>query len=181
MSDEDIVSRIINRDETSIQDLINSYGKLIFGVIEKTLIYGHYRDEVDELFNEVIFKLWNNIKYFDVRRKLSSYIISVAKFTAIDYVRKYGKETLNLEIKEEILDLVGSEDKYNILNEKEEFLNLIEPLKVIDKNIFLRRYYFSEDIIEIAKALNVTSDYINNRLSRGRKKLRERLGGDFIG
>ncbi len=50
-------------------------------------------------------------------------------------------------------------------------------LSDFDREIFIRRYYFDEEIATIAVSLNKSEDYIYTRLSRGRKKIKEELGG----
>lgn len=55
----------------------------------------------------------------------------------------------------------------------EELLKLLSKLKPQDKEIFVRKYLNDESTKEIASSLNVNKEVINNRLSRGRKKLKK--------
>jgi len=181
MDDSEIIEVILNRNDAGLDNLISKYGKLIYGVINKTLLCDQHRSEVDELFNQVIFKLWNNLDCFDESKgKLSNFIISVARFTAIDYVRKDKNNLKNIEIIDNLIEVGSYEDQYREINSKEEFMALIEPLKEVDKDIFIRRYYFNEEVSYIAKALNTTPNYISNRIARGRQKLRKEIN-NFVG
>ena len=51
----------------------------------------------------------------------------------------------------------------------------------VDREIFIRRYYFEEDIKTIAMNLKKSEDYVYTRLSRGRKRIKEGLGGESNG
>lgn len=176
MEDSKILEAILSRRDMGIENLINKYGKLIYGVINKTLFHDYHKSEIDELFNQVIFKLWNNLDCFDDSKgKLSNFIISVARFTAIDYVRKVKNYSNDIEIIDNIIEVGSYEDQYKEISSKEEFMELIEPLKEVDKDIFIRRYYFNEEVSYIAKALKVTPNYISNRIARGRQTLRKKM------
>ena len=176
MDDSKILEAILNRSDIGIDDLISKYGKLIYGVINKTMFNDYHKSEVDELFNQVIFKLWNNLDCFDESKgKLSNFIISVARFTTIDYVRKVKNYSNNIEIIDNIIEVGSYEDQYREVNSKEEFMELIEPLKELDKDIFIRRYYFGEEVHQIAEVLKVTPNYISNRISRGKQLLKKSL------
>ncbi|WP_326514809.1 sigma factor-like helix-turn-helix DNA-binding protein [Clostridium intestinale] len=53
----------------------------------------------------------------------------------------------------------------------------MKELKEKDKEIFIRRYLLDESMEKISKDLNLSKEYIYNKLSRGRKKIKERLEG----
>ena len=49
-------------------------------------------------------------------------------------------------------------------------MTLIDELKEEDQMIFLSYYYYNEEPKQIAKNLNLTTEIIYNRLSRGKKE-----------
>ncbi len=52
---------------------------------------------------------------------------------------------------------------------------MIKDLNGMDREIFIRRYLIQEDIVEIASYLGVNRSVVDNRLSRSRKILKEKL------
>lgn len=52
---------------------------------------------------------------------------------------------------------------------------MIKDLKGMDREIFIRRYLIQEDIVDIANYLGVNRSVVDNRLSRSRKILKEKL------
>lgn len=58
---------------------------------------------------------------------------------------------------------------------KDEIINMIKDLKGMDREIFIRRYLIQEDIVDIASYLGVNRSVVDNRLSRSRKILKEKL------
>lgn len=181
MEDRFIIEQMRKKSSVSADAFIRKYGKLIYGVLNKILITSYEKNEIEGVFYEVVMKIYNNIECYDEEKgKFSNFIISVSKYAAIDELRKLrGKQTL--ELKEEILNNETCEDNYNISDEKEDFVKLLDGLKDIDKDIFIRKYYLEQKADRIAKDLGVTEDYVYTRLSRGRKKLKSTLGGGLYG
>ncbi|EKN43209.1 RNA polymerase factor sigma-70, partial [Clostridium botulinum CFSAN001627] len=58
---------------------------------------------------------------------------------------------------------------------KDEIIKMIKDLKGMDREIFIRRYLIQEDIVDIASYLGVNRSVVDNRLSRSRKILKEKL------
>ncbi|BAQ36304.1 hypothetical protein CBB2_3301 [Clostridium botulinum] len=58
---------------------------------------------------------------------------------------------------------------------KDEIIKTIKDLKGMDREIFIRRYLIQEDIVDIANYLGVNRSVVDNRLSRSRKILKEKL------
>lgn len=181
MEDSFVVNQIRGRSTVSADAFIRKYGRLVYGVLNKILVTSYEKNEIEGVFYDVVMKIYNNIGAYDEEKgKFTNFVISVAKYTAIDELRKIKKKQ-TLELKEEILKDVKCEDEYNLVDDKEEFIELLKGLKDKDKDIFIRKYYLEQSAMQIAKDLKLTEDYVYTRLSRGRKKLRETLGGESYG
>ena len=59
--------------------------------------------------------------------------------------------------------------------QRDELLAAISSLCEIDRDIFMMKYFLSMPSSEIAEALQLSVTAIDNRLSRGRKKLAQRI------
>ncbi|MNI73532.1 RNA polymerase factor sigma-70 [compost metagenome] len=113
--------------------------------------------------------IWENIDCYDeTKGELRNFLISVAKFRALDYKRKISKQKINLELKDEIY-----RDQDNIQIDDEGFYKLIENLKEKDKVIFVKKYLLDESVDKIAKDINMEKDTVYKRLMRGREKIKE--------
>ena len=66
-------------------------------------------------------------------------------------------------------------DISNYKSEKiKELLNsFLETLNIRDRSVFIRRYYFSEEISDIAKEYNIKESNVRTVLMRTRKKLKK--------
>ncbi|MDI9217656.1 sigma-70 family RNA polymerase sigma factor [Clostridium tertium] len=177
MNDTDIVLGIINKDEKALTELINTYGKLIYGVINKILNSYVEMNEIDECFNDILISLWRNLDCYDSEKgSLRNFLISVAKYKAIDYKRIIKKINISLEIKEELVE--GSfEDSLELDNDG--FFHLLKSLKEEDKNIFIKRYLLDETVEKISEDLGLSKDLIYKRIARGREKIRNNIDKEY--
>lgn len=168
--DEEIISIILKKDENGINLLIDRYGGIIYGVLKEKLGKMNLMNDIEDIFYSVILKVWESTVNFDsTRGNYRNFIITIAKYTVIDYIRLKRLNEVSME--EYMINNISGTDELNTIIEKEAFDELIESLSNIDKEIFIKRYYFNDTIESISADIGKSTDYIYNRLSRGRKKI----------
>lgn len=175
MTDTKIINGLINQDMKSLDLLIDTYGRLIYTVINNILDRSHNKNDIDECFDDILLNIWYNIDCFDESKGVfKNWIISIAKFKAIDYKRKISKSLSNIDINStDIAESSNIEEELTIKEEYEELFMLIDKLSEVDRSIFIKKYINEESITEISKDLKLSPDYIYNRISRGKKKLQD--------
>lgn len=174
MNDKKLIKLLKEKHEDSIDALITSYGKLIYAVINSLLYLPEEIEERDECFNEVLLTLWTYIGCYDESKgQLSNYIISVARYKAIDTKRKLSKHNKKEELDENIQSLTIPMEEEII--SKDNFNSLIKVLDEDDRKLFIERYILFKSIEDIAAEQKQTKSAIYSRLSRGREKIRKRL------
>ncbi|MFC9445306.1 sigma-70 family RNA polymerase sigma factor [Bacillus cereus] len=161
----------------ALHTAIDRYGDLIYKVVHSILDTAQSKVLVDECVDDILLIVWYNISSYDENRgKFRNWLISVARFKAIDYKRKSNKSYQLQEFQQE-----RYEDRKNVNLTKEErdynFYVLIKELNEEDKKIFIKRYLDEYSVQEIALEFGMTRDTVYSRLSRGRKKLKKLLGG----
>lgn len=174
MEDRELVQDLIKGKEDALNILQKKYGRLLYGICKDIILKTHSVADVEECYSDIVISIWNNILDFDSSKgKFINFIAAIAKYKAIDYKRKLDKN-IEVEINNEILE--SSYIERDLEEDLEEFKELINILKEEDKQIFIKRYYFEEDIEKISSDLNISKDTVYKRLSRGREKLKSRLG-----
>ncbi len=84
--DEQLVWLYIKRkDERALEDLIKRYLPLIFAF---TRNYTGNQDNAADITQETFVKVWKNIKRFDQSKSFKTWIFTIAKRTAIDWLKK---------------------------------------------------------------------------------------------
>jgi RNA polymerase sigma-70 factor, ECF subfamily len=177
MNEAMILQGLRDKDMNALHQVIDAYGGLIYKVINSVLDSAYDKANIDECMNDVLMTLWYNIDTFDEERgKFTNWLISVSKFKAIDYKRKNNKayqyEEVNNEgvIEQHVTSFADAPDD-------ESFYTLIECLNEQDQLVFIRRYLKEETVEEIAADLQLSVDTVYSRLSRGRKRIKETIGG----
>lgn len=186
MEDNEIIELIKNEDEQGLIELQEKYGSFIEYIIRSIL--SKYPEDMEECFNDIRWKLWTGLKSYDgSKSSLKTYISHIARNAAIDCIRKINRHELHMD---KNVDMIyenysetqstksAEEEVFN--SEKEMFLQKkllqeIDHLKKTDKEIFLRKYYYLQSVLQIAAEMNRSEKSIEGKLSRIRKKLKKAL------
>lgn len=176
-SDEkNFIKRLKNGHEDALDYIIDNYLPLVKGTVYKVL--GQFKDEgfMEECINDVFLSVWNNSgKFQGDTTNFKQWIFAISKFKAIDFYRK------KIKTAEMILDAIeiageGSlEDELIIKENEKEILQLINDLEPFDRDIFILKFYLGYKSDEIAQKLNTTKASVDNRIYRGKKKLKEKV------
>lgn len=176
LNDDKIIKLLKNNPSKGLSCAIDNYGPLVKTIALRILGYDNQQD-LEECVSDVFVELWKSIKNYDENKgSLKNYIISIARFVSINtYNRKLIKEPLiPLEENEFELDTDLETETFKTINKeiiKETLNNMPHP----DKEIFIRRYYLYESVKEIASYLNMNDKAVENRLYRGKEKLKAAL------
>ncbi|URZ14962.1 sigma-70 family RNA polymerase sigma factor [Clostridium felsineum] len=177
--DEKIVDGILKRDVNSFNKLIDRYGSIIHNVVRAVLNESHETTSVEECIDDILMCLWRNMDCFSKEKgNLKCWIIVISKNKALTYKKKLKKFRNNIDIDDlKVNSLVDIEDNYLKKENKKSILELLNNLSIKDKEIFVKRYIKDCSIGQIAIDMGLTSISVYNRLSRGRKKLKQILKG----
>lgn len=177
ISEDNFIRELNNKNPKALEYVFDNYCNIIYKVVFRVFGSEQYSSYIDECINDIFMCLWNNAESFDEEKgSFKGWFKAVAKYKAINYKKKIIK-TNNIECiedymvasKEQVEDLIISKEN------KGELIKAIKELKEMDREIFIRRYLMQEDIIDIARYLKINRSVVDNRLSRGRKFLKEKL------
>lgn len=168
------IKRLKSGKEDALDYIVDQYLPLVKTVIQQVLRPIGRDELIGECINDVFLSTWQNAKKFRGRdeREFKNWICAIAKYRAIDV---YRKEVKRNEIPSEILEHLPTVDMddENVTEQVDKLLKQLDPF---DQKIFIMRYLLGFNADEIAKNLNMSKSAIDNRMYRGRKKLREHGG-----
>lgn len=142
----------------------------------------HNSEDSEECINDTLLQAWNTIppqKPSKLRMYLAKIIrnISFNRYNA-KKSQKRGSGEISLVL-DELSECIASEDNVeNTYAAKELGIYLKQFVKKLpdrERNIFVRRYFFTESIDEIAKRYNLSQNNVMVILSRTRKSLKSEL------
>lgn len=176
MNDEKLIKLIKNNPSKGLSAAIDQYGAFVKTIAVRILGYENKQD-IEECVSDVFVELWKSIDKFNSDKgPLKNYIISIARHVGINtFNRKIIKHELipleedDLEIELDLTNEVSKTINQSIIKET------LEELTQPDKDIFIRRYYLFESVKEIASSLDLTPKSVENKLYRGKEKLKNML------
>ena len=165
LTDTEIIGLYQARNETAIAESNSKYGAYCFAVADNIL---NNREDSGECVNDT----WLRLFFAKITRNLS--IDRLRKRTS--QKRGGGELALALEELEECVPEKGSVEE--ALDEKHLSIVIDEFLRTLpqrDRQFFLRRYFFTEAVSEIAARFKVSENAVSVSLHRTRAKLKAHL------
>lgn len=179
VTEDNFILKLKQKNDKALEYVLDHYGWIIKSIVKKNL----YNLEMyqDECINDILLGIWNNIDRFDEEKStFKNWVACIAKYKTIDYRRKYLKDLQNETIDNMEIKTEDNSHKELIENEiSSELENMLNQLKERDRELFLKLYVEEKDIDTISEETGMHRDLIYNRVSRGKKKLRDifKLGG----
>ncbi|MGL5087391.1 MAG: sigma-70 family RNA polymerase sigma factor, partial [Clostridium sp.] len=132
----------------------------------------------EECLNTVLLKIWEKaVTYDEGRENFEGWVFSIAKFCAIDILRKEVRHYNSCEIGDRDFDANENiENKIEMKEELQRVVSVIESLGEPDNEIFVKRFMMNFRVKDIADSLNMSEKAVSLRILRGRKKLKDLLG-----
>ena len=178
MTDQEIIALFKDRNEKAIEEATKKYQNYCFSISKNIL---QNDSDAEECVNDAYFRTWNTIPPNEPEN-LRTYIGKIVRNISIDYYRKKNAikrpQSEVMVVMEELEDCVYAEPEMCLEERKIilECLNdFLKKSKKEDRIIFVRRYWYTDSISDIANAMRVSESKIKSTLFRMRKKLQIRL------
>ncbi|NLI93015.1 MAG: sigma-70 family RNA polymerase sigma factor [Peptococcaceae bacterium] len=171
------VAQMKKKNRRALEFAMDTYSNLVYSVVRSVLKAGFCEPYVEECINDVFLSVWNNMESFDqTKGDFKCWIAAIAKYRAIDYQRKLSRQnSVEFFDDNELYDELTTENIVVSKENRKELLMAIRDMNDQDREIFIRRYFLSEGIENIARTFSVDRNVVDQRLSRGRKFLKEKL------
>lgn len=185
MEDCRIIELYWQRNAEAITETDRKYGSYCSSIAENIL---HSKEDAEECVNDTWFNAWNAMppQRPTVLQMFLAKItrnLSINRFNARSAEKRGGGEIALVldELAECLASQRDVEEEY-AAKELGQFIRaFIRALPERDGNVFLRRYFFTEPVAQIARRYGLTDNHVMVILSRTRKKLKAHLiKGGFI-
>lgn len=175
MREEKVIQKICDKDPDGLSALMDRYIPYVSTVVWNILRSAMTVQDAEEVVSDVFMAAWNQPE--DLRPgKVKAWLGAVARHKAKNKLRELGQD---LPLEEDILELPDI-SQFAFLERAEEkrlVRQAVDSLSPKDREIFLRHYYYAQQISEISREMRIPESTIKSRLRRGRMKLKEYLTG----
>lgn len=178
MEDSRIIELFYARSEQAIKELSKKHGALCTHVARNIL---NSRQDAEECVNDAYLGAWNTIPP-ENPNPLRTYICRIVRNLSIMRYHSNTAKKRNSyydaaldELEDCITSASSVEDEISVRELSRLLDAFLDNLDVENRVIFVRRYWYSDSVSEIAERLGVSSNNISVRLSRIRSKLKKFL------
>lgn len=183
MEDQEIVELFFARSERAIAQLQDKYGNRLMKIACNIL---NDRLDTEECVNDAYLAVWNTIPPQNPDH-LFTYAcrivrnLSVKKYHANKARKRNSQYDVALdELGECIRSKETVENEYAAKELAEEINRFLGTLSKENRMMFVRRYWFSDSIADLARMFNTSSKNISVRMLRIRQKLKKYLEKEGI-
>lgn len=184
MEDSEIIELYWQRSETAIEETSGKYGNYCKSIVHNIL---QSMEDTEECVNDTWLHTWNAIPT-ERPYEFRTWLGRIARNLAFDrYRRMTAKKRGGREVDillSELEDCIPSVHSVEKELEDEELAGLINSFlrkqKKENRVIFMRRYYYSDSIKQIAERFKISESKVKSSLFRTRNGLKEYLEREGI-
>jgi RNA polymerase sigma-70 factor (ECF subfamily) len=153
-----------NDKEYQFELLVREHKRTIYTVC---YMFSHDKAEVDDLFQEILIRLWNGFDHYEGRSSARTWIYRVALNTAINQDKKERRRIETVPLTVDINPFEAEDPKSQQVRKLHD---LISQLELIDRSLVL---LWLEGIPydEIGAIIGITPNNVGVRLARIKEKL----------
>ncbi|MGL4761155.1 MAG: sigma-70 family RNA polymerase sigma factor [Sarcina sp.] len=176
VNEKNFVKELKKQNPKALDYVVDKYSPLVNGIVRKVLVPLSDEGLIEECVYDVFLAVWNNISKFSGETEdFRKWLGGVSKFKAIDCYRKKSLDIGRLEYDEEFVVKTPSAEEVVIKNiDYERIVGLLNSCKEPDRSIFIMKFLMGMDSKEVANKMNFSISVVDTRVSRGRKKLKEK-------
>ena len=168
-----LLQRMTHGDEAALAALFAEYGSKVYGMAYTVLKNTHLAQEAAQ---DTFMQLWKNPTAWNpTKGQFSSWLLTVARYTAIDRLRREIRRTgQDVELRDEI---VSDDDDDSLIQgmESNHLKTLLHHLPDEQRRVIDLAYFQGMKHSEIAEFLNSPLGTVKTRLRLGLQKLKDLL------
>lgn len=168
--DEKLLELLRRKPEKGIRAVMEAYTGLCYAMVRARLA-GFPQEDIEECVSDIFLEVYRNRDRIETEKGgIRAFLVVVARRRAIDKYRAIGKaETLPLE------EETAGAGKGLAFEDRDALRNALHTLGEPDAKILVWKYYYGLATKEIAAALGMKENTIDQRARRGLQKLRAKL------
>ena len=163
--EEILITLMKEKNEDAFETIYNKYYKLVFLVINNIV---HDKEVSKELTSDTFVKMYKSIHTYDVKRKFSTWLTTIARNTAINYINR--DKDKNIVYDEEIISRVEA------TSEPAEANTIItSTLEGIEQDVVKLRIVDDCTYQEISEILNISISEVFRKYRSGIQKIKNSI------
>ncbi|MBP3272971.1 MAG: sigma-70 family RNA polymerase sigma factor [Ruminococcus sp.] len=172
MNDKELILLLRTDPQQGLTAAVSKYSAYVYKIAYNRLSGQCTKEDIEEAVSDVFMKLYTSVsERGTVPHSMSAYIAVITQRQCTDILRRSCGSGERISF-EDIENTVYDDD---IAADSIDLMYAVKQLGEPDTQIFIRRYYMGEPVKNIAKSMDMKTDTVSKRLSRGLLKLRKIL------
>ena len=175
MEDQQIIELYFCRDESALTETAKKYGTFCLRIAMNVL---NIKEDAEECVNDTYHTAWNQIpptKPDSFRAFLGRIVrnFAISKYRSLHAKKRFnGLEVMLSELGDCIPSIESVEQEFEA-KELTQYINIwLSELKAEDRVLFVRRYWYGDEVRDLARKCGVTGTQMTQRMLRLRRKLK---------
>jgi len=167
------IVRIANQDRVALKLLYDRYAPRIFRFVVRMI-----NDEAraQEVVNDVMLEIWKSAERFEGRSAVSTWILGIARFRALNAMRGSKLDTVGLDDSPEPVDLETDASQVKSQHQLRTLLRkALQKLSVEQREVVELTFFHGYSYPEIAQILDCPENTVKTRMFHARSKLKPLL------
>ena len=183
MGDRKLLHKLHTDPEQGMILLMKQYAGLVCAVVRSKLRLDTFsQEEIEACVADTFSEFYCDLdKYAPDKGSLKSWLCTIAKHNALDYLRKHTQDA-TLQSLEDVPGELPADFSLEVdadrQDQREILLRAIQSLGKMDREILTRKFYLEQSSKEIAQILGISVSNVDTRTHRAIAKLRKELGGN---
>ena len=177
MEDKKILLLLWNRAERALEAMARKYGGRLYRTARNIL---SRHEDAEESVNDTYLAVWNAVPP-QRPDPLEGYVYRTGRYIALDRLKyltaekRSSRYELSLDELEACIPSNALEDTVDAIWLGRAINDYLETLNETNRSIFLRRYWYGDEVKTIARDLELRPNTVTVRLSRMREGLHDHL------
>jgi RNA polymerase sigma-70 factor (ECF subfamily) len=177
LSDTEIISRVLQREQTAFSQIVERYQNYVFSLV---LRFVENREDAEEIAQDVFVKAYRSLADFRGESKFSTWLFTIARTSCISFLRKRKLDTQSLDNERTGIQLANKESGFraDIVEQKSRHAMLNESISMlsVDDSQVLTLFYKGEQTLEeIGKIMRLDPNTVKVKLHRARQRLKDKM------
>ena len=173
--EQELIKKCIQKDSVAFESLINIYRTKLYSYLLRSC---GDRMTAEDLFQEILIKVWKGFNSYNEQNKFSSWLFSIAHNVAIDSIKSRSVRNTQTAMDEIInySDENNPHKKLVIQETRKMILSAVDSLTSKQKEVFLLRLHSGMQFKEIAKLTKQPLNTVLGHMHYAVSKIRGKVG-----
>ena len=172
-TDRALVDRVAKGDRAAVRLLFMRHHARIYRFVARQT---GSEMMADDIANEVFLELWKQAPSFEGRSEVSTWLLGIARFKALSFLRKKKEEWIDDDDAAQVADSADTPEVVTMKEDKAAALRrLVNALPEEHRTVIDLAYYHGQSVTEIGEVLGIPVATVKTRMFYARKKLGEAL------